>query len=240
MNSVDGFKDDEYDDEEGGVDETVQKDHKALNRLKRDVGEFKEKTQNNIIDLRSTLIINDILKSENVIVAEASKPAGRAYIPLEGIDIALFEAFDKIKKLNGNLFHFGKCTKVAHNSEEKVIYLIRDSTIYVSIYLRVQFAIFGESEDVMFYLTKNHEEGLKSAILVATVTPVLNEVQLVRLHGKLSIKASEDLVLFMFSTYKRELLKREQKSVGDFKNVSYAAELYYTMTEEQGQKQVGV
>jgi len=35
---------------------------------------------------------------------------------------------------------------------------------------------------------------------------------------------------------KRELLKREQKSVGDFKNVSYAAELYHTMTEEQGQE----
>jgi len=38
MNSVDGFKDDEYDDEEREVDETVQK---ALNRLKRDVEEFK-------------------------------------------------------------------------------------------------------------------------------------------------------------------------------------------------------
>jgi len=64
MNSVYGLKDDEYDDKEGEVDETVQKDHKTLNRLKRDVGEFKEKTQNNIINLRSTLIINDILKGE--------------------------------------------------------------------------------------------------------------------------------------------------------------------------------
>jgi len=34
----------------------------------------------------------------------------------------------------------------------------------------------------------------------------------------------------------RELLKREQKSVGDFKDVSYATELYYTMTEEQEQQ----
>jgi len=43
----------------------------------------------------------------------------------------------------------------------------------------------------------------------------------------------------------RELSKTDQKSVGDFKDVSYAAELYHTMTEEQeqqGQKvqQVGV
>jgi len=40
-------------------------------------------------------------------------------------------------------------------------------------------------------------------------------------------------------------LKREQKSVGDFQDVSYATELYHTMTEEQGQQaeqgqQVGV
>jgi len=34
----------------------------------------------------------------------------------------------------------------------------------------------------------------------------------------------------------RELLKREQKSVGDFKDISYAAELYHTMTEEQEQQ----
>jgi len=34
----------------------------------------------------------------------------------------------------------------------------------------------------------------------------------------------------------RELLKREQKSVEDFKDVSYAAELYHTMTEEQEQQ----
>jgi len=33
MNSVYGFKDDEYEDEEVEVDETVHKDHKALNRL---------------------------------------------------------------------------------------------------------------------------------------------------------------------------------------------------------------
>jgi len=77
MNSVYGFKN----DEKGEVDKTVQKD-KVLNRLKRDVGEFKEETKNNIIDLRSTLVINDILKSENVIVVEASKPTGISYIAL--------------------------------------------------------------------------------------------------------------------------------------------------------------
>jgi len=65
----------------------------------------------------------------------------------------LFKAFDKIKKLNTNLFHFSKCIKVAHNSEEKVIDLIRNSTIYVSIYLRVQFPISMPSGlDVTFYL----------------------------------------------------------------------------------------
>jgi len=130
-----------------------------------------------------------LLASENVIVVEASRPA-------RDNDVALFKVFDKIKKLNGNLFHFGKCTKVAHNSEDKVIDLIRDSTIYVSIYLRVEFFSVGGSEDVMFYLSKNHARDLKSAILVAAVTPVLKEVQLVRLHGRLSIKASEDLSLY--------------------------------------------
>jgi len=38
-------------------------------------------------------------------------------------------------------------------------------------------------------------------------------------------------------------LKKEQKSVGDFKDVSYAAELYSAMRnvkEEQGQQHVGV
>jgi len=51
----------------------------------------------------------------------------------------------------------------------------------------------------MFYLSKNHERDLKSAIMVASVTPVLNEVQLVRLHGKLSIKASNDMTLNVFT-----------------------------------------
>jgi len=207
MNSVYGFKD----DEDGGVDETVQKYHKILNRLKRDVGEFKEEIQNNIIDLRSTLIINDILKSENVIVAEESKSVGRAYFPHDDSSIALFEVFDKIKKLNGNLFHFGKCTKVANNSEDKVVDLLRDSTIYVSIYLRAQFVIYGKLEEpVMFYLSKNHERDIKSAILVANVTPVLDEVRLVRLHWKLIMKASEDLALHVFSAYHFKLLIMEK------------------------------
>jgi len=81
MNSVYRSKDDEYDDEDGEVDERVQTDNRALNRLKCDVGEFKEETQNNIIDLRSTLIINAILKSENVIVAEVSRPIGKITFP---------------------------------------------------------------------------------------------------------------------------------------------------------------
>jgi len=43
-------------------------------------------------------------------------------------------------------------------------------------------------------------KGLKSAVFVATLTtPVVRRVQLVRLHGKLSIKASEDLTLHIFS-----------------------------------------
>jgi len=109
-------------------------------------------------------------------------------------------AFDKIKKLNGNLFHFWEYTKVAHNSKDKVIYLLRDSTIYVSIYLRVQLALLGGLEDIMFYLTKNHDINLKSAVLVADVTPVSSEVKLVRLHGRLSIKSSSNLTLHVFST----------------------------------------
>jgi len=76
MNSVYGFKNDapNLDDDEGDqVNEAVQKYHRTLNRLKRDVERFKEETQNNIIDLRPTLIINDLLASENVIVVEALK-----------------------------------------------------------------------------------------------------------------------------------------------------------------------
>jgi len=97
-NSVYGFKDDasSLDDEDGEVDDEAsraQKDHRALNRLKREVGEFEEETQNNIIDLRSTLIINDLLPSENVIVAEASK-----WTPLNNVApgpiTPLFNIFD--------------------------------------------------------------------------------------------------------------------------------------------------
>jgi len=113
--------------------------------------------------------------------------------------LAWFGAFDKIKKLNGNLFHFGECTKVAHNSKDKVIYLLRDSTVYVSIYLRVRFS-FISREPMMLYLSKNHEGDIKSAVLVAAVTPDIDGIKLVRLHGKLSIKASEDLMLYSFST----------------------------------------
>jgi len=111
----------------------------------------------------------------------------------------LFEVFDRLKKLNGNLFHFGKCTKVAHNSKEKVKYLFRDSTIYVSIYIRVQFAVVS-GKDAMFYVTKNHDTNLKSAILIATVTPNINQIRLISLHGKLNVKASEDMTLYVFST----------------------------------------
>jgi len=61
---------------------------------------FKEETQNNIIDLRSTLIINDIPNSENVIVAEVSPPTGRAFVfPNIHLTSPLFVVFDKIKKL---------------------------------------------------------------------------------------------------------------------------------------------
>jgi len=50
----------------------------------------------------------------------------------------------------------------------------------------------GGLEDVMFYLTKNHDTNLKSADLVAAVTPIT--------HGRLIIKASEDLTFHVFST----------------------------------------
>jgi len=69
--------------------------------------DLKRKLKTILFDLRSALIIVDMLKSENVIVAEASTPTAIAYIPPKGIDIALFEVFDKIKKLNDNLFHSG-------------------------------------------------------------------------------------------------------------------------------------
>jgi len=95
-NSVYGFKDDasSLDDEDGGVDETAQKDHRNLNRLKRDVGEFKEETENNIIDLRSTLIINDMLMSENVIVAETTSPGTIHRLPpYKDKSVAVFHVF---------------------------------------------------------------------------------------------------------------------------------------------------
>jgi len=98
----------------------------------------------------------------------------------------LFEVFDKIKKLNGYLFHFGKCTKIDHNSKEKVIDLIRDSVIYISVYFRVKSTIVS-GKGVIFYITKKHGGAYKDAILVAASTLSLNEPQLVRLHGKLNI-----------------------------------------------------
>jgi len=149
--------------------------------------------------LRSTLVINDILNSENVIVVEVSKLIGISYIAPKGSGVALFEVFDNIKKLNDNLFHFGKCTQVAHNSEERVIALIRNSVIYISVYLRVKSKIVS-GKDVIFYITKKHGGAYKDAILVAAITLSLDEPQSVRLHGKLNIEASEDLVLCVFST----------------------------------------
>jgi len=71
--------------------------------------------------------------------------------------------------------------------------------------LRVQFTIYASvGEDAMLYLSKNHEEGLKIAVLAGatvtpTVTPSVSGAQLVRLHGELSIKASEGLTLHTFS-----------------------------------------
>jgi len=71
-------------------------------------------------------------------------------------------------------------------------------------------------------------------------------------HGSMDeikrhIKAMEELSKKRdgWTKQQREFLKREQKSVGDFKDISYAAELYYTITEEQGQQgqkvqQVGI
>jgi len=50
----------------------------------------------------------------------------------------------------------------------------------------------------MFYLSKNHERDLKSAVLVAAVKYITDDTQLVRLRGKLSIKALEDLSLNVF------------------------------------------
>jgi len=51
----------------------------------------------------------------------------------------------KITKLKGNLFHFGECTKIEHSEErvpvseskEKMIDVLRDSKIHVSILLRI-------------------------------------------------------------------------------------------------------
>jgi len=72
-----------------------------------------------------------MLMSENVIVVEASKSTGITYAPIVGGGVALFKAFDKLKKLNGPLFHFGECIKVAHNSKDNVVDLLRDSTVIV-------------------------------------------------------------------------------------------------------------
>jgi len=115
--------------------------------------------------LRSTLVINDMLMSENVIVIEIINNILYIISRKNPMDITphLFYAFDTINKLNGNLFHFGKCTKLAHNSEDKVVDLLRDSTIYVSIYLRVIFIKVSE-EDVMFYVTKNQQDTISKTL----------------------------------------------------------------------------
>jgi len=56
---------------------------------------------------RSTLIINDLIASENIIVVEASKWTAINNLP-PGPITPLFDVFDKITKLKGNLFHFGE------------------------------------------------------------------------------------------------------------------------------------
>jgi len=53
-------------------------------------GEFKEETKINNIDLRSTLIINYMLMSENVIFVEASRPTRISYYPLLTTNLVLF------------------------------------------------------------------------------------------------------------------------------------------------------
>jgi len=174
VNSVYGFEDALEEDDDGEVEETVQKDHRTLNRLKHDVDAFMEKTENNIIDLRSMLIINNALISENAIVVEAS-----AWTSLNNLAPGpvkpLFNVFDRIKKVNGDLFHFGECTKIAHNNKDKVVDLLRDSNIYVSFYLRVQLAVLGKMENVMFYLAKITTSSLRTQCSRLMLLPVLVE-----------------------------------------------------------------
>jgi len=195
--------------------------------LKRDVGRleryrsgsqtFKVETEKGIRELRSTLIINDLLDNENVIAADVSVRDTFVTQVSWSKGAALFKTFDNLKKLEGNLFHFGKCTKAAHNSEDKVEDVIRDTKIYVLILLKIKIdTIHGrgsivESHDMVFYLTNNHYEDSRNTILTTTFSiPVLElytgvgdiytKIHLVRLRGKLIVNATEDLALHMFST----------------------------------------
>jgi len=89
-----------------------------------------------------------------------------------------------------------------------VVDLLRDSTICVSIYLRVTFVRVSEVD-----VTKNHYTNLKSALLIATISPKSGETRLIILHGKLNVKASEDLTLYLFSAAAYLYFKVLEKSV---------------------------
>jgi len=142
VNSVYGFKDGDGDD---AIDrETAQKDHRALNRLKRNVDELKleleiyrggtrKETKNDVLELRTALIVNDLITTENVIILEVGpfvQPiSATASSDIDANSLSLFdEDFKRIKKINSYLFHFG-----IYNGEDKVVRVDRDSTLYVSL-----------------------------------------------------------------------------------------------------------
>jgi len=105
-----------------------------------------------------------------------------------GSNMSLFDVFDKIKELNGDLFHFGKCTKPVHNSEEKVVDVIRDFVIYISLYVRVMLPVIV-LEPVMFDLSKNHDKDPSNAVLASEVTSTPSGIQSVRLQGRINVTA---------------------------------------------------
>jgi len=190
MNSVYGFREEDDDGDDAINRETVQKDHRALNRLKRNVDELKLELERyrresqtfggeiralkiNDEEMKAVLVANNLFDSDNIIVVEiTSDMIFTCRAPYSHI-VSPFLFPDKIKitKLKGDLFHFGECTTVAHNSKDKVINVRRDSRIRISILLRVSVEAgvssdgFYLTHDVIFYLAKNHDSDLENAIL---------------------------------------------------------------------------
>jgi len=237
MNSVYGFREEDDDGDDAIDRETVQKDHRALNKLKRNVDEIRESMRDiaklksdvvllntdvaglkrdtwrikkiakiDIEEFKSELVFREVLESDNIIVAEASKD--ESYVCAGDLSgprsVILFNHFDKITKLKGNLFHFGDRDRT-HIILLNTVNALKDARIRISIILRIIIVIKLNYPDgeVIFYLARNRDEGPENAVLSNIFdTSLISEAphsstQLLTLTGDIDMKSADELAPFL-------------------------------------------